>query len=94
MDEFDDLEVTHFEDAELDMDMIDFQQKLWDLLTPHTENKENVYMASAIMLKTAVQLYTVVLRDEDIAAILSHEVIESIPQLRASLEQKLHGTIH
>ena len=77
-----------------DTEMFEFNSDLWKMVTPFTENREDVMMASAVLLKTAIQMYTVVMSDEDIAALLSHEVCESIPDLRDNLQEQLKRTVH
>ena len=83
-----------FDFKKSDRQMFDFSTKLWKMVTPYTENKEDVMMASAVLLNTAVQMYTVVMSDEDIAGLLSHEVCESIPELRSTLQKQLTRTVH
>ena len=75
-----------------DMDVLNY--KLWSMLEPYTRNQDDVMMASAVMLKICIQLYTIVMEDEEIAAFLSHEAIESIPNLRMQLQQSLKMSIH
>ena len=88
MDEFDlDLNDTEVE-------MYEFNKKVWELIEPHSSTQHDVLMASAVLLKTAIQLYTVVLKDEDISAMLSHEACESIPVLRKKLQRMLNRSLH
>ena len=76
-------------------EMDELNHKIWNLLETYTSNKDDLLMSAAVLMKSAVQLYTVVMNDEDIAAILSHEIVESIPTLRAKLEDGLYKrTIH
>jgi len=87
------------DDIDLDLndtaiEMYEFNKKLWELIEPHSSTKHDVLMASAVLLKTAIQLYTVVLDDNDISAMLSHEVSESIPVLRKKLQNMLNRSVH
>jgi hypothetical protein len=88
----DDFDIKNLEN--LDSELFTLNSDLWKMLTPFTENREDVMMASAILLKTAIQMYTVVMTDEDIAGLLSHEVCESIPELREGFQKQLTRTLH
>lgn len=83
------------------MEEIDISEKMeilnhqiWKLLEPHTRSQESVMLASAVLMKTAIQLYTIVLDDEDIAGMMAHEMADSIPELRRSLQKSLKMSIH
>lgn len=75
-----------------DMEALNYQ--VWQLLEPYTRTQDGVLMASAVLLKIAIQMYSVVSNDEDIAGMLSHEAIESIPTLRRQLQKNLKLSIH
>ena len=77
-----------------DDNALQFQSDLWNLITPHTEEQGSVMMSAAIMLKTAIQLYTCVMNDEDIERLLQENVCESIPQMRSSMQDQLTRVIH
>lgn len=75
-----------------EMEALNYQ--VWQLLEPYTRSQDNILMTSAVLLKIAIQMYTVVLNDEDIAGMLSHEAIDSIPDLRRQLQKNLKKSIH
>jgi len=79
---------------ELKEEMEILNYSLWKLLEPYTRSQENVLMASGVLMKTAIQLYTIVLQDEDIAGMMAHEFAESIPELRKSLQKSLKMSVH
>ena len=60
-----------------------YSEKLWELLTPFSKTKEGVMMVAAVNLKTAIELYTLVLdEDTDIEHLIVETAVKSIPKLR------------
>jgi|TARA_B100001964_G_scaffold41010_2_gene45191 hypothetical protein len=76
---------------QLDSDLLlQIQKELWDVVNSHIEPQEvqKVFALSGSMMKIAVQLYTVVLEDEEIENILS--VVKSdIPTIRKTMTEKM-----
>ena len=76
---------------QLDSDLLlQIQKELWDVVNSHIEPQEvqKVFALSGSMMKIAVQLYTVVLEDEEIETMLS--VIKSdIPTIRKTMTEKM-----
>ncbi len=76
---------------QLDSDLLlQIQKELWDVVNSHIEPQEvqKVFALSGSMMKIAVQLYTVVLEDEEIENILS--VVKSdIPTIRKTMAEKM-----
>ena len=79
---------------DVELEMYELQRKLWELLTPYTESNEDVMMSTAVLMKTAIQMYTVVLTDEDIERLLAHYIRDSIPEIRAQFQKQLTSTVH
>ena len=70
--------------------LLQIQKELWDVVNSHIEPQEvqKVFALSGSMMKIAVQLYTVVLEDEEIENILS--VVKSdIPTIRKTMTEKM-----
>jgi hypothetical protein len=76
---------------QLDSDLLlQIQKELWDVVNSHIEPQEvqKVFALSGSMMKIAVQLYTVVLEDEEIENLLS--VVKSdIPTIRKTMTEKM-----
>ena len=79
---------------DVELEMYEFQQKLWELLTPYTESNDDVMMSTAVLMKTAIQMYTVVMTDEDIERLISNHITDSIPEIRAQFQKQLHMQVH
>ena len=77
---------------QIEVRMKEMQKKLYELISSGT--KEDLMMSSAILMKTAIELYTVVLPDEAIEHMLTNEIVNSIPALREGMEGSLHVTVH
>ncbi|SVA19731.1 uncharacterized protein METZ01_LOCUS72585 [marine metagenome] len=75
------------EDEELQI----ISQQLWDIVNEHVgpTDKTQLLATSGMMLKTALELYTVVLSDEEIENLLDHVVRNAIPKNRAKMSEKL-----
>ena len=68
------------------------QQRVYELVASGT--KEDLMMSSAILMKTSIELYTVVLPDEAIESMLTNEIVNSIPAIREKMEGTLNPTVH
>ena len=79
---------------DVELEMYELQRKLWELLTPYTESNEDVMMSTAVLMKTAIQMYTVVMSDEDIERLLANYISASIPEIREQFQKHLTSTIH
>ena len=75
-----------------EMKMESMQKKLYELVS--SGSKEDLLMSSAILIKTAIELYTVILPDEAIENMLTNEIVDSIPAIREKMEGSLHVTVH
>ena len=75
-----------------EMKMESMQKKLYELVS--SVSKEDLLMSSAILIKTAIELYTVILPDEAIENMLTNEIVDSIPAIREQMEGSLHVTVH
>ena len=75
-----------------EMKMESMQKKLYELVS--SGSKEDLLMSSAILIKTAIELYTVILPDEAIENMLTNEIVDSIPAIREKMEGTLHPTVH
>ena len=70
----------------------EMQKKVYELVASGT--KDDLMMSSAILMKTAIELYTVILPDEAIESMLTNEIVNSIPAIREKMEGSLHPTVH
>ena len=78
---------------QIEVRMEEMQKKLYELISSGT--KEDLLMSSAILIKTAIELYTVILPDEAIENMLTNEIVDSIPAIREKMEGSLHDiTVH
>jgi len=77
---------------DIEMKMEEMQTKIYQLVSSGT--KQDLLMSSAVLMKTALELYTVVLPDEAIAEMLTNEIVDSIPSIREKMEGSLKPTIH
>ena len=76
----------------IEIRMEETQRKLYELISSGT--KEDLLMSSAILIKTAIELYTVILPDEAIEQMLTNEIVDSIPAIREKMEGSLYVTVH
>ena len=76
----------------IEIRMEEMQRKLYELVS--SGSKEDLLMSSAILIKTAIELYTVILPDEAIENMLTNEIADSIPAIREQMEGSLHVTVH
>ena len=70
----------------------EMQKKVYELIA--SGSKDDLLMSSAILMKTAIELYTVILPDEAIEHMLTNEIVDSIPAIREKMEGSLHVTVH
>ena len=68
------------------------QQRVYELVASGT--KEDLMMSSAILMKTSIELYTVILPDEAIENMLTNEIVNSIPAIREKMEGSINPTVH
>ena len=68
------------------------QQRVYELVASGT--KEDLMMSSAILMKTSIELYTVILPDEAIESMLTNEIVDSIPAIREKMQGSLKPTVH
>ena len=68
------------------------QKKIYELVS--SGSKDDLLMSSAILMKTAIELYTVILPDEAIESMLTNEIVNSIPSIREKMEGTLKPTVH
>ena len=74
-----------------DEELQEISQKLWDVVNEHVgpDDKTQLLATSGMMLKTALELYTVILSDDEIENLLDHVVRNAIPQNRAKMTEKM-----
>ena len=70
----------------------EMQRKVYELVSSGT--KEDLMMSSAILMKTSIELYTVILPDEAIESMLTNEIVDSIPAIREKMEGTINPTVH
>ena len=70
----------------------EMQKKVYELVASGT--KDDLMMSSAILMKTSIELYTVILPDEAIENMLTNEIVNSIPAIREKMEGSLNPTVH
>ena len=74
-----------------DEELQEISRKLWDIVNEHVgpTDKTELLASSGMMLKTALELYTVILSDDEIENLLDHVVRNAIPQNRAKMTEKM-----
>ena len=80
-----------------DEELQEISRKLWDVVHEHVgpTDSTDLLATSGMMMKTALELYTVVLSDEEIENLLDHVVRNAIPHNRARMAEKLgERTLH
>ena len=70
----------------------EMQKKVYELVASGT--KDDLMMSSAILMKTSIELYTVILPDEAIENMLTNEIVNSIPAIREKMEGSINPTVH
>ena len=68
------------------------QRKVYELVS--SGSKDDLMMSSAILMKTSIELYTVILPDEAIESMLTGEILNSIPAIREKMEGSINPTVH
>ena len=73
-----------------DKDFLIIQKELWDVVNLHITPEDDavLFAVSGSMLNIAIELYTVVLKDEDIENLLD-VVARGIPKLRTKIHKRL-----
>ena len=80
------------EEKKIEMQMEEMQKKIYELVSAGTQ--EDLLMSSAVLMKTAIELYTIILPDEDIESMLTNEIVDSIPAIREKMQGSLKPTVH
>ena len=79
-------------------DMEKFVKDIWEVIFRNLENEDNkneVSMVAAVLLKTSIELYTVSLKENsDIERLITEEVVPTIPKLRDGMERMIKPTLH
>ena len=78
-----------------DEELQEISRKLWDIVNEHVgpTDKTELLATSGMMLKTALELYTVILSDDEIENLLDHVVKNALPQNRAKMSEKMGGRV-
>ena len=69
------------------------EQKLWKDVEGYIDSYDDVVITSAVLIKIALSLYTVVLKDDKDVKKITQAAVNTIPQLRARMEQELDTSI-
>ena len=80
----------------VDEDLQKIQNGLWNVVNQHVgpEDQEVILALSGSMMAIAIELYTVVLADEDIENLLE-VVVKDIPTIRKNMTKKMgERTLH
>lgn len=74
-------------------EMEEFQQELWDLFTQRIgpESDGHLLMVAGTMIEAAIELYTLVLTDEEVTRLFK-ELVETVPECREKMAKRL-GTL-
>ena len=79
-------------------DMEKFNKDIWEVIFRNLENEDNkneVSMVAAVLLKTSIELYTVSLKENsDIERLITEEVVPTIPKLRDGMKRMIKPTLH
>ena len=65
------------------------EQKLWKDVEGYIDSYDDVVITSAVLIKIALSLYTVFLKDDKDVKKITQAAVNTIPQLRARMEQEL-----
>ena len=78
----------------VDEDFQKIQNGLWDVVNQHVgpEDQEVILALSGSMMAIAIELYTILLQDEDIEDILE-VVAKDIPRIRKNMAKKMSKRI-
>jgi len=80
-----------------DIELGVISQKLWDIVNDHVGPADSTELlaTSGMMLKVALELYTVVLSDKEIEHLLEHIVMKALPKNREKMTEKMgERTLH
>lgn len=66
---------------------------IWGEVETYTSSHKDVVITSAILIKIALSLYTVILEDDKDVEKITQAAIDSIPQLRARMQRELNTPI-
>ena len=74
----------------VDDDIQKIQKELWDIVNQHVgpEDQKVIFEVSGSMIAIAIELYTVVLTDEDIESLLE-VVVKDIPRIRKKMGEQI-----
>jgi len=79
-------------------DMEKLAKDIWEVISRNLENKDNknnLLISAAVLLKTSIELYTIALKeDSDIERLITEEVVPSIPKLRDRMKHIEKPTLH
>ena len=72
------------------------EELIWGQVAPYSSNHKDVVMTSAILIKIALSLYTLILQDDKDVEKIAQAAIKNIPKFRARMEQELNNptTLH
>jgi|TARA_R110002020_G_scaffold154730_4_gene335414 hypothetical protein len=77
-------------------DIADIQQDLWNVVSkylgPHDSDAAGLFAVSGSMMKISLQLYTIVMKDQEIKDTLE-EISTDLPSLRKKMYDKLGDRI-
>ena len=69
------------------------EKLLWEEVEKYISSYEDVVITSAVLIKIALSLYTVVLKDDKDVKKITQAAVKTIPQLRARMEHELDTSI-
>jgi hypothetical protein len=75
------------------------EQLLWKSIESYLETDKDIVMTSAVLIRIALSLYTVILPDDEDVEKIAIQGIKTIPDLRKLMRRELNGisesnTIH
>lgn len=74
-----------------DIKIDDVQKQIWNLIDrqfAEETSQEQLYVTGAVLLQTAIELYSVILEDDDIQRLFD-SATKSIPDLRQRMQDRL-----
>jgi len=77
----------------------EIEQLLWKSIESYLETDKDIVMTSAVLIRIALSLYTVILPDDEDVEKIAIQGIKTIPDLRKLMRRELNGisesnTIH
>ena len=77
----------------------EIEQLLWKSIESYLETDKDIVMTSAVLIRIALSLYTVILPDDEDVEKIAIQGIKTIPDLRKLMKRELTGisessTIH